>query len=399
MNFKEWKEVKLGLLGEIIGGGTPSTKNSSNYGGNIPWITPKDLSNYTERYISKGERMITTTGLAGSSAKLLPKDTILFSSRAPIGYIAIAGKELSTNQGFKSIIPKDDVSDSMFLYYLLKYRKQDIESVANGTTFMEVSGSSLKNFYVTIPQIDEQKAIAAILSSLDDKVELNNRMNKILEEMAQAIFRSWFVDFEPFQEGEFEDSELGRIPKDWKVGTLEECINVFDSKRIPLSSKQRESMRKIYPYYGAASLMDYVDNYIFDGVYVLLGEDGTVINDKGYPILQYVWGKFWVNNHAHILKGKNGLNENSLYMLLKNTSVQGIVTGAVQPKINQANLKSLKVMIPANAIISEFNDLIEPLFAARRRNYKENQALISMRDSLLPKLMSGEIRVPLEEVQ
>jgi type I restriction enzyme S subunit len=289
-----------------------------------------------------------------------------------------------------------------YLYYFLTNKNTRIDIKNNYGSGSAIPRMVLKDFKrvpILLPSIAEQQAIAATLSCLDDKIELNNRINKNLEEMAQAIFKSWFVDFEPFQAGEFVDSEMGKIPKGWRVGALGECIDIFDSKRIALSNRQREAMQKKYPYYGAASLMDYVDDFIFDGVYVLLGEDGTVVDDNGYPNLQYIWGKFWVNNHAHILKGNNGFNEDSLYMLLKNTSVQGIVTGAVQPKINQANLKSLKVLIPTNERISEYNNLLEPIFAEKRRGYEENRALTSIREALLPKLMSGEIRVPLEEVQ
>ena len=294
----------------------------------------------------------------------------------------------------------DEIDDKYFFYYLNQDHFFDyVMGGSKGTKMPRGDKQQILMYSFKYPEKEEQKAIAATLSCLDDKIELNNRINKTLEEMAQAIFKSWFIDFEPFQDGEFEDSELGRIPKGWRVGTLGECIELFDSKRIPLSSRQRESMRKIYPYYGAASLMDYVDDFIFDGIYILLGEDGTVIDDNGYPILQYVWGKFWVNNHAHILKGKNGFTEESIYMLLKNTSVQGIVTGAVQPKINQANLKSLKVLIPSHETLKKYNHLLEPIFAEKRRGFEEKQALISIRDSLLPKLMSGEIRVPVEEVQ
>lgn len=151
--------------------------------------------------------------------------------------------------------------------------------------------------------------------------------------------------------------------------------------------------KKIYPYYGAASLMDYVDNYIFDGKYLLLGEDGTVVDDKGYPILQYVWGQFWVNNHAHILTGKLGFNVESLMLLFKQTAVKSIVTGAVQPKISQANLRSIPIVIPPESELASFNALIEPLYAQFRLNQEQNIALSSLRDTLLPKLMSGEIDV------
>ena len=398
MSVSEWREAKLCDIGEIVGGGTPSTKEESYYGGDIPWITPKDLSTHNERYIYRGEKSITEEGLKNSSAKLMPKGTVLFSSRAPIGYVAIAGKELCTNQGFKSLIPKNGVADSEFIYYLFKHKKSDIEAIANGTTFLEVSGSAMKNISILLPPLPEQKAIAATLSALDDMIELNNQINKTLEEMAQAIFKSWFVDFEPFKDGEFEESELGLIPKGWRVGVLGDIIDIFDSKRVPLSNRQRSVMEKKYPYYGAATLMDYVDNYIFDGVYVLLGEDGTVMDEKGYPILQYVWGKFWVNNHAHVLKGKGVFSDEYLYILLKNTNVASIVTGAVQLKINQNNLTGLKIMIPPEDVVKQYNDVVKDIFACFRSNADEIKILISLRDTLLPKLISGEIRVPVEEV-
>lgn len=176
-------------------------------------------------------------------------------------------------------------------------------------------------------------------------------------------------------------------------GTIGDIVELFDSKRIPLSNQQRAKMEKIYPYYGAATLMDYVNNYLFDGIYLLLGEDGTVIDSLGFPILQYVWGKFWVNNHAHILQGKNGFSVESLYALLKRTCVSSIVTGAVQLKINQANLKALAVVVPTLPEIEEYNALISPLFAQIRENSDENLRLAELRDTLLPRLMSGELSV------
>ena len=184
------------------------------------------------------------------------------------------------------------------------------------------------------------------------------------------------------------------LPVGWRVGTVGEIVEIHDSKRIPLSGAQRAKMEKrIYPYYGAASLMDYVDEYIFDGKYLLLGEDGTVVDDAGYPILQYVWGQFWVNNHAHILTGKLGFNVESLLLLFKQTPVKSIVTGAVQPKISQANLRSIQVVVPPQPELDVFNELIRPLFDQIRQNQDQNKVLSSLRDALLPKLMSGELDV------
>ena len=208
-------------------------------------------------------------------------------------------------------------------------------------------------------------------------------LNKNLEQQAQALFNQVF----PYT---LED----KLPHNWVIGTVNDVIELHDSKRIPLSGFQRSKMKKcIYPYYGAASLMDYVDEYIFDGTYLLLGEDGTVVDNQGYPILQYIWGQFWVNNHAHILTGKRGFNVESLYLLFKCTPVKSIITGAVQPKISQANLKSLKIVIPPENAISEFNFTIKPIFSLIRSNQDENKSLSELKDNLLSKLMSGEIDI------
>lgn len=177
----EWKECLISDLGTVVGGATPSTKDPSNYeDGKIAWITPKDLSNYEDRYIIHGERNITEKGLNSCSAQLMPKHSILFTSRAPIGYVAIAENEVCTNQGFKSVVPNEN-TDYLFLYYLLKYNKSKIEGLGSGTTFKEVSGKTMKGIEVMVPTtLSAQKSIGAFLDSLDRKIEENRRINNNL---------------------------------------------------------------------------------------------------------------------------------------------------------------------------------------------------------------------------
>ncbi len=179
--MSEWKNCSIADIGTVVGGATPSTKNSKNYdGGTIAWITPKDLSSFHGRYISHGERNITKVGLDSCSAQLLPAHTVLFSSRAPIGYVAIAENEVCTNQGFKSVIPNRD-TDPLFLYYLLKYNRDKIENLGSGTTFKEVSGKTMKSVSVCVPVLkDEQIKIGQVLGLLDDKIEENERINQNL---------------------------------------------------------------------------------------------------------------------------------------------------------------------------------------------------------------------------
>ena len=177
----EWVECKISDIGTVVGGATPSTKKPDNYKtGTIAWITPKDLSTFSGRYIQSGERNITEIGLNSCSTQLLPKNTVLFSSRAPIGYVAIAANDVCTNQGFKSVIPNEN-TDPIFLYYLLKYNKDKIESLGSGTTFKEVSGNTMKNIVVSVPTDKKvQERISSMLGSIDDKIEENERINNNL---------------------------------------------------------------------------------------------------------------------------------------------------------------------------------------------------------------------------
>ena len=207
----EWIECTLDKLGEIVGGATPSTKCEDYYGGSIPWITPKDLSSFKGRYITSGERNITEKGLASCSAQMMPKDAVLFTSRAPIGYVAIASQSVCTNQGFKSIVVNEK-ADPLFVYYLLKYNKDAIEAMGSGTTFKEVSGKTMRAVKVRIPlDVSYQKRIAAVLDSLDTKIENNERINDNLEQQAQSYFQELFVD---------------NADPEWAIGTISDLGTV-----------------------------------------------------------------------------------------------------------------------------------------------------------------------------
>ena len=227
-------------------------------------------------------------------------------------------------------------------------------------------------------------------------------MNNTLEEIGKALFKQWFVDFEfpdengrPYKSsgGKMVNSELGEIPEGWEAGHFGNVVENFDSKRIPLSNREREKRKGDFRYYGATGVMDHVNDFIFDGIYLLVGEDGTVITNKETAVTQYVWGKFWVNNHAHVLKGKNGFSTEVLKLFLEVTNIAPYITGAVQPKLNQNNLNSIPVVLPKKEILAEFSGLIDLLFSKYRQTHDEIERLTSIRDSLLPRLMSGKLRV------
>lgn len=323
------------------------------------------------------------------SDKYCDKNDLLFAWSASFGPKIWKGPKVIYHYHIWKLIPKSIV-DKYYLYYWLQNSVAMLTAGTHGSVMAHITKNDMENMPITLPDIDVQKKIAGVLSALDDKIELNNQINSNLEQQAQALFKSWFIDFEPFG---------GKMPNDWEPANVEKAIVLHDSQRIPLSSNQRMSMEKRYPYYGATSIMDFVDNYIFDGKFLLLAEDGTVIDKNDRPVLQYVYGKFWANNHAHVISGKNGFSVEFLYLFFKQTNIKGFVTGAVQPKINQANLKSIPINIPTKNILSEFDVIIQPLFNLFIKNNNENQRLSEIRDSLLPKLMSGEIDVSKVDIE
>jgi type I restriction enzyme S subunit len=212
-----------------------------------------------------------------------------------------------------------------------------------------------------------------------------------LEEAAQRLYKEWFVDLH--FPGHENVKIVDGVPEGWEKKKVGDFVTFYDKQRKPLSSMQRMNMEKIYPYYGAASLMDYVDNYLFDGIYLLFGEDGTVITPDNHPVLQYVWGKFWVNNHAHVLRGKDRISTEFLYVLFRNITISDVVTGAAQPKISQGRLSEKMAMLPPITLIEKWSSIAGTYFFQLRNLSSQIHLLTEARDRLLPKLMSGEIAV------
>ena len=391
----DWTVSKIGEIAELRQGLQISTKKrlSIQEEGRIPLLKITDLpkGEFSEFVKDIPENYIAT------------KDDIIYTRTGQVGLVYTNVEGCVHNNCFKVIVDYNKFDKRYIYYYLNSPQVRAYANViASGSVQKDLTHKAFNTVKIGYPKLEKQKKIADILSSLDDKIELNNEMNKTLEEMAQSIFKRWFVDFEfpnengePYKSsgGEMIESELGMVPKGWEVGSFSDISEILDSKRIPLSKREREKRANIYPYYGAASLMDYVDDYIFEGIHVLMGEDGTVIDKDGFPILQYVGGKFWVNNHAHVLKGKNEFSNEFVYLYLSNTNVTHLVTGAVQPKINQKNLTSLKLPIPDKNMTVKFNSLAKNIFEYIYKIRQENKKLEEIRSILLPVLMNGTINI------
>ena len=388
--MEEWKEYKLGELCDTISE-TYKKKSKEVVLINTSDVLEGKCLNHTK---------VANEKLKGQFKKTFQYNDILYSEIRPankrFAFVDFDATDYIASTKLMVLRHNDKITPQ-YLYYILKSQNviEELQMLAESRsgTFPQITFSELSNLKVWLPNKKTQNKIISILSSLDDKIEVNRRINEQLEELAQALFKSWFVDFEPFKDGEFVESELGMIPEGWKVGNLLDVAELFDSLRKPLSGREREAMEKIYPYHGATSIMDYVDNYIFDGIYLLMGEDGSVVNDKGYPYLQYVWGKFWPNNHAHVMQGKNGYTTEMLHALLSITNVKAVVTGAVQPKISQAGMRKIPVILAPKNLLETFAEKLVPIYDKIRANSNEITHLTNLRDTLLPKLMSGEIDV------
>jgi type I restriction enzyme S subunit len=379
----EWKTIRADEFCSLVTDGTHDSPKPQAAGRKL--ITSKHLKGYyldfeSANWISSEdyEKVI-----ARSSVE---QWDILYSMIGTIGNVYLE-KNPVVDYACKNVgIFKfgGNCNKAYWMYYYLKSPQamEFIKAHLRGTTQLYVPLATLREMPVPVPDEEEMNKIVAILRTLDDKIQCSIKINDNLLRQAQALYKNRFIDLKPFN---------GEMPPDWQLGTVSEIIELHDSKRIPLSSRERANLTKIYPYYGATSVMDYVDSYLFDGIYLLLGEDGTVVDDKGFPILQYVEGKFWVNNHAHIITGKNGFTVETLYLLFSLTNVRSIVTGAVQPKISQANLNNVSVVIPSKAELSTFNSIVQPIFSQIRNLRAESDRLTATRDILLPRLMSGEI--------
>lgn len=396
-----WEKLKIEDCADVIGGGTPLTNKKEYWDGDISWITPKDLSNYNNRYISRGSRNISEKGLENSSARLLPKNSVLLTTRAPIGYLAISKKELATNQGFKSLVMKNG-NVPEFFYYLLKNNIGKLLQYASGTTFMELNATNLKSIEFYIPEVEEQKRIASILSSLDDKIELNNKMNRILKEMAQSIFNEWFINFnypnqygKPYAKngGEMINSELGKIPKGWKVITLKDIVNIVKGKK-PNSTNNKIIDKFTMPYLTIDCYNNEKTEYTeynekmhveeLDIVMVMDGNAGRIFYGKE-GILSSTMAKFIVSDKDlreivfHYFKYIE-------YDLMHHT------VGSVIQHADKQYILNKKFCVPIDKL-ERLSDIFKEIRIKVSANKKENEKLAGIRDSLLPKLMSGEIRV------
>ena len=309
---------------------------------------------------------------------------------------------------FLPLVVNENVVDFQYCYYLLISDRITNYLCGQNTntsgSHKRIDPNNFLDIEITLPKMSIQKQIGKTLSALDRKIEINKWINDNLEAMAKQLYDYWFVQFDfPNEEGKPYKSSGGamvwneklkrEIPQEWSDCKLKDFINLFDSKRVPLSSKDRGERQGVYPYYGATGIMDYVNDYIFDGDYILLAEDGSTSDAKGFPIVQYIWGKNWVNNHAHIILPKNERYTMFTYQMLRSIPAKQIETGSIQKKISQENLCGYKMVLPNSDLLEKYENVVSPLWEKRKRCIEEINTLTKQRDELLPLLMNGQASV------
>ena len=417
----EWVEKTIGEIADVVGGSTPSTHDLGNFDGDVPWLTPKDLAKPRPRYVTRGYRNLSRKGLQSCSAQLLPANSVLVSSRAPIGYLAIAANPIATNQGFRSLVMKPGY-DHEFIYYWLLDNVGALERHATGTTFKELTGRAFKQIRVRLPsEVSEQRAIAHILGTLDDKIELNRRMSATLEAMARAIFQDWFVDFGPTRakmEGRphylapdlwslFPDRlDAEGKPEGWQVSTIGQEVAVVGgttpSTKEPTywNGDLHWATPKDLSTLSVPVLTD-TERRITPAGLAQIGSGllpvGSVLLSSRAPI-----GYLAVNlvptaiNQGFIGMMCDGRLPNIFVWLWTAANMDAIkqkANGSTFQEISKANFRPLRVIVPSARVLAAFDCVVRPLWERLCANVKEQATLAATRDLLLPRLMSGELRV------
>ena len=420
MSCSEWKQYSLGDICEnIFSGGTPSTKNTNYWNGSIPWLSSGETRN---NFINSTEKTITLDGVNNSSTKLAKKGDIVIASAGQgytRGQTSFCNIDTYINQSLIAIRTNNAKIHNKYLYYNLKGRYDELRQLSDGHSIRgSLTTKIIKDLVIKLPSLEEQEKIANILSSLDDQRELNNEMNKTLEEMAQSIYKRWFVDFEfpnedgqPYKSsgGEMVESELGMIPKGWEVKVLGDICDVKGGKRLPKGKIVLDEKTE-YPYlrvtditsgYVNMNSIKYIDEetrekisrYIIEYSDLYISIAGTI--GLVGSINKELDGASLTENMARIIC--NNIEKYYMKLYLNYGEIQHLIktraVGSTQPKLPLYVIKDIPVLVPTDKVMNRFKEIIIPVYKSIEENLSNIETIVEIRDSLLPKLMSGEIKV------
>ncbi|MCZ7611709.1 MAG: restriction endonuclease subunit S [Ignavibacterium sp.] len=388
MSKGEWKEFRFSDLMEIIGGGTPKTTVPEYWGGNIPWLSVQDFNN-GKKYCFDAEKKITEKGLKESSTKILKKGQIIISARGTVGVISMLGKDMAFNQSNYGINAKSVLTENQFLYYLLKHNIDNFISNSYGAVFDTITKETFDQIIVLIPEIPEQQSIASILSSLDDKIDLLHRQNKTLEALAETLFRKWFVEeadekINFIKLGDVVQTTSGGTPSrdnpeffvngiyNWVKSKELQGTFIFDTEELITEKALSNSSAKLVP-----------ENSILIALY------GATVGE--YAILSK---QATCNQAVCALIPNEDYPYTYLFNLVKQNkeNLINLAVGSAQQNISQLLIKDLEISSDKK-LIQKYHLEVNAIFEKIKSNIIQIRTLTQLRDTLLPKLMSGEVRV------
>lgn len=406
----ELKKIHISDIGKIVTGKTPRTSVAENYDGYIPFLTPSD--DLSHKSAPKTTKTLTEQGLNEVRNCLLPSRSICVSCiGSDLGKVVMTKEPTVTNQQFNSIIPNKNFNAD-FVYYFMTLVGRELNYLSKTSTAVPIiNKSSFSNYEIEVPDLETQNRIASILSSIDSKIELNRRINDNLEQQAQALFKSWFVDFEPFKDGKFVESELGMIPEGCRVGKAEDFYNINIGKTPPRKEQIWFSSNSSDYTWVSISDLGSCGRFVFTSSEFLTHEaikrHNIILVPKDTILLSFkltigrvgIAGTELTTNEAIARFITSDENREYTYFLLKGYNYEKLgSTSSIATAVNSKIIKAMVVLMPDKEILKAFSSLTKPYFDQILRNEQESIRLTILRDTLLPKLMSGELKINATEV-
>ena len=375
-----WQIKNLGEVCNVVGGGTPPKDKPAFYFGDIPWATVRDLK---QEVITSTEFKITKEAVKSSATNIIPRGNVVIATRVGLGKVCLLGQDTAINQDLRGIIPLHAKTlDVRFLFWWLKSIADLIVAEGTGATVQGVKLPFVKSLQVPLPPLPEQQRIVAILDEAFDGIATAKANAEQNLQNARALFESHL------------QSVFTQRGEGWVEKTVDQISTNLDSKRVPITKNVRSSGE--YPYYGASGIVDYVADYIFDGDALLVSEDGANLLARSTPIAFSVSGKYWVNNHAHILKFENMATQRFVEFYLESIKLDEYITGAAQPKLNQKALNSISIPIPVSVeeqakVVESIESLSTETQRLESLYQRKLAALAELKKSLLHQAFAGEL--------
>ena len=400
----EWRTLKLGQLGRIVTGKTPKTSDPNNFGGAIPFVTPTDMDG--RKVIKQTGRCLTDLGASTVKNSLVPAGSIMVSCiGSDMGKSVIAGRQCVTNQQINTIVVDKEFCNE-FVYYNLSIRKAELQHLAAGGSTMPILNKSVfSEIKIELPSIATQHEIVSVLGCVDEKITLLRETNVTLEAIAHALFKSWFVDFEPvrakmegrvpegmdedtaalFPDG-LEESELGRVPRGWRVLQFKQLCNISSGKRPEERSDTQNSGAPV-PLYGGAGIMGFTSRPLFDVPKIVTGRVGTLGK------VHIAYPPFWASDNVLVVTPIDEQHFHFCFHWLNSIDVNALNRGSTQPLLTQKDLGSQEHVVSSLPLLELFAAVVGPIYQKIRRNVEQIHTLTTLRDTLLPRLISGQLRL------